>query len=136
MLALFPILYAVILSCLPKTNHRYFLPDTLIFCTLAVFGLFCFILGDSARLTRAVQVVGFLAALGISVADLIPYEFAFRVDARQQLAFIRQKVSPDATIAQDRRRPSDPRLPSCRLHRFSRAEDCGWPVRRRCRQHR
>jgi Dolichyl-phosphate-mannose-protein mannosyltransferase len=103
MLALFPILYVVILSCLPKTNHRYFLPDTLIFCTLAVFGLFCFTLADSARLTRAVQVVGFLAAFGISVAHLIPYEFAFRVDARQQvLSFIRQKVSPDATIAQDR----------------------------------
>jgi hypothetical protein len=103
MLALFPILYVVILSCFPKTNHRYFLPDTLIFCTLAVFGLFCFTLGDSARLTRAVQVVGLLAAFGISVAHLIPYEFAFRVDGRQQvLSFIRQKVSPNATIAQDR----------------------------------
>ena len=29
MLALFPILYVVILSCLPKTNHRYFLPGHL-----------------------------------------------------------------------------------------------------------
>jgi hypothetical protein len=104
MLALFPILYVLILSFLPKTNHRYFLPDTLIFCTLAAFGLFCFTLGGSARLTRAAQVAGFLAAFGISVAHLIPYDFAFRVDGRQQLlAFIRQKVSPDATIAQDRR---------------------------------
>ena len=32
-LALFPILYVLILSFLPKTNHRYFLPDTFIFNT-------------------------------------------------------------------------------------------------------
>ena len=114
MLALFPILYVLILSFLPKTNHRYFLPDTLIFCTLAAFGLFCFTLGGSARLTHAVQVMSFLAAFGLSAAHLIPYDFAFRVDGRQQLlAFIRQNVSPNATIAQDRRvglpSRSDPR---------------------------
>jgi hypothetical protein len=104
MLALFPIFYVLILSFSPKTNHRYFLPDTLIFCTLAAFGLFCFTLGGLARLTRAAQAVGFLAAFGISVAHLIPYDFAFRVDGRQQLlAFIRQKVSANATIAQGRR---------------------------------
>lgn len=109
LLALFPILYMVILSFLPKTNHRYFLPDTLIFCTLAAFGLFSFSLGGSARLTRAVQAACFLAAFGIFVARLIPYDFAFRVDTRQQLlAFIRENVPPDATIAQDRR----VRLPS------------------------
>ncbi len=104
MLALFPIFYVLILSFSPKTNHRYFLPDTLIFCTLAAFGLFCFTLGGSARLTRAVQAVGFLTAFGISVAHLIPYDFAFGVDGRQQLlAFIRQNVPADATIAQDKR---------------------------------
>ena len=88
---------------LAKGESSLLLPDTLIFCTVAVFGLFCFTLGGSARLTRAVQAVGFLTALGISVAHLIPYDFAFRVDGRQQLlAFIRQAVSPNATIAQDR----------------------------------
>jgi hypothetical protein len=70
MLALFPIFYVLILSFSPKTNHRYFLPDTLIFCTLAAFGLFCFTLGGSARLTRAVQADSFLTAFGISVATL------------------------------------------------------------------
>jgi hypothetical protein len=104
MLALFPILYVIILSFSPKTNHRYFLPDTFIFCTLAAFGLFCFSLGGSALLTHTVRAVGFLTAFGISVAHLIPYDFAFRIDGRQQLlAFIREKVSPNATIAQDRR---------------------------------
>ena len=114
MLALFPLFYVLILSFSPKTNHRYFLPDTLIFCTLAVFGLFCFTLGDFARLTRAVQAVGFLTALGVSAAHLIPCDFAFEVDNRQQLlAFIRQNVSPTATIAQDKSvglpNPADPR---------------------------
>jgi hypothetical protein len=108
-LALFPILYVLILSFLPKTNHRYFLPDTFIFCTLAVFGLFCFTLKGSPRLTWGLQIACFLAAFGISVAHLIPYDFAFRVDGRQQLlAFIRQNVPANATIAQDRR----VRLPS------------------------
>jgi hypothetical protein len=103
MLALFPILYALILSFSPKTNHRYFLPDTFIFSTLAVFGLFCFTVVGSVRLTRAVQAVGFLSAFGMSVAHLIPYDSAFRVDRRQQLlAFIREEVPPTATIAQDR----------------------------------
>ena len=85
MLALFPVFCVLILSFSPETNHRYFLPDTLIFCTLAVFGLFCFNLRGPAWLTHAVQAVGFFAAFGISVAPLIPYDFAFRVDGRQQL---------------------------------------------------
>jgi hypothetical protein len=99
---------------LAKDQSSLLLPDTLIFCTLAAFGLFCFTLGGSARLARSVQAAGFLAAFGISVAHLIAYDFAFRVDGRNQLlAFIRQNVSPDATIAQDRRvglpSRSDPR---------------------------
>ena len=103
-LALFPILFVIVLSFSPKTNHRYFLPDTFIFCTLAAFGLFCFSLGDSKRLTHIVRAGVFLAAFGISVARLVPCDLAFRVDGRQQLlAFIRQNISPNATIAQDRR---------------------------------
>jgi Dolichyl-phosphate-mannose-protein mannosyltransferase len=103
MLTLFPILYVLILSFSPKTANHYFLPDTLIFCVLAAFGLFCFTLGGSARITFGAQAAGFLAAFGISVAHLIPYDFAFNVDSRQQLlAFVRQNVPPTATIAQDK----------------------------------
>ena len=102
-LALFPIVYFVILSFSPKTNPRYFLPDTLIFCALAASGLFCFNFPGSPRLTRAAQAFTFLAAFEVSVAQLAARDFAFRVDARQQLlTFIRQNIPPDATIAQDR----------------------------------
>jgi hypothetical protein len=91
LLALFPIVYVLILSFSPKTHHRYFLPDTLLFCTLAVFGLFCFKLPGSPALTRVVQVMAFLAAWGMSEARLIPYDSAFKIDSRQKLfAFIKQ----------------------------------------------
>jgi hypothetical protein len=103
-LAVFPILYVLILSFSPKTHHRYFLPDTLLFCTLAVFGLFCFRLPGPALLTRAIQVVAFLAAAGIFGARLVSADSAFTQDTRKQLiAFVRQNVPGDAMIAQDRR---------------------------------
>ncbi len=103
-LALFPIVYVLILSFSPKTHHRYFLPDTLILCTLAVFGLFCLNLPGSVWLTRAAQVAAFLAALGMSGARLVACDSAFKIDSRQQLfAFLRRYVPADATIAQDGR---------------------------------
>jgi hypothetical protein len=95
-------LYVLILS-FPR-NHRAFLPDTLLFCTLAVFGLFCFRLPGPALLTRAIQVVAFLAAAGIFGARLVSADSAFTQDTRKQLiAFVRQNVPGDAMIAQDRR---------------------------------
>jgi hypothetical protein len=50
------------------------------------------------REARIVIVMQGAKALGFSLAYLIPCDFAFEVDSRQQLvAFIRQNVSPTAT---------------------------------------
>ena len=50
------------------------------------------------REARIVIVMQGAKALGFSLAYLIPRDFAFEIDSRQQLvAFIRQNVSPTAT---------------------------------------
>lgn len=103
-LAIFPIVYALVLSFSPKTHHRYFLPDTLLFTTLAAMGLCAFRISPPAWATPVLQVALVIAGLGWSLPGLRAADLAFQNDTRRDLvAYIRGHVPADAVIVQDKR---------------------------------
>ena len=112
-LALFPIAFVLMLSFSPKTHYRYFLPDTLLFCTLAALAVFPLTLpaglpksvrGLSSPIFQAALGLVFLAALIKSGWQVGKTDAAFQNDARRNLVdFVRENIPADATIAQDKR---------------------------------
>ncbi len=103
-LALFPLVYVLMLSFSPKTHHRYFLPDTLLFCTLAGMAM----LPEAGRLTRqaAKWLTAALVAGAIvwSVCQAAETDASFQNDARRALvAYVREHIPADAVIVQDKR---------------------------------
>ena len=97
-IALFPIAYVLLLSFSPKTHHRYFLPDTALFCALAAIGLASVHLPHYVRLGMAAVVAA------VSVVYWTPTANAFRNDARAALVtYVRANIPKDATIVQDKR---------------------------------
>lgn len=99
-LAIFPLLYTVVLSFSPKTHHRYFLPMTALFLLQA--GLAPFLL-RSKTLRRAALLVAALA-IALGAWKTAQYDLAFGKDTRSRLAeFIRNTLPPDAVIVQDKR---------------------------------
>ena len=112
-LALFPIAFVLILSFSPKTHYRYFLPDTLLFCTLAALAVFPLKLPsglpNSARwllspVFRVALGLVFLAAFAKSAWQVGKTDAAFQNDARRTVVdFVRKNIPASATIAQDKR---------------------------------
>ncbi len=110
MLALFPLVFAIILSFSPKTHHRYFLPAT---------GLLLVMAGAAIRIApRVVQThwrlpswaspLFMTLALAVTTGIQAPHYYAyfdgFSHDTRTQMAdYIRANVAPDATIVADKR---------------------------------
>jgi hypothetical protein len=102
----FPFVYAVALSCSPKSNDRYFLPATAVLTLLAGLGTM-----DAARLfTRLTRgrfwKWGLVAAPALLILGQLPswlrYEEAFQHDDTRELTdWLRTKVPPDAVIARD-----------------------------------
>jgi len=103
-LALFPVAYAIILSFSPKTHHRYFLPDTLLFCTIAALAVFHPATDRLSHISRIVRHVLLGGAIIWSCAKLVRVDAAFQNDSRQALIeYVKKNVPPDATIVQDKR---------------------------------
>ena len=129
-LALFPVIYLVVLSFIPKENDRYFLPATALFLCTAAIGLsdLCATLAGRrpgwqqylpaamARLLHAVPdrthrlfrknyLPATLALLAVAaqLPGLIRYYRAFQVDDLARLTEWLNRNLPDATLAIDRR---------------------------------
>lgn len=101
--ALFPVVYVLLLSFSPKTHHRYFLPDTLLFCTLAILGL-CSVRLPLQVGTMLLHALLFLGAWIPSVVRTAQYDTAFQNDTRAALVeYVRAHVPADAVIVQDKR---------------------------------
>ncbi len=102
-LAVFPIVYVLLLSFSPKTHHRYFLPDTLLFCTVAILGL-CSMRLPARTTTIVLQALLFLGAWIPSVVRATAYDTAFQNDSRAALVeYVRANIPTDAVIVQDKR---------------------------------
>lgn len=103
-LALFPVAYMLILSFSPKTHHRYFLPDTLIFCALAALAAFHPVRDRFSRISLIVRHVLLGGALIWSFTMLVRVDGGFQNDSRQALIeYVKKNVPPDAIIVQDKR---------------------------------
>lgn len=115
-LAIFPIVYVLILSFSPKTHHRYFLPDTVLLCILAALAAWSLPPQPwGIWVTRATRFILLPLALLLAVWKTHAGDLAFQNDARRELvAFVTKNLPPGAIIAQDKRvnLPSlaDPRL--------------------------
>jgi hypothetical protein len=97
MMVVFPFAFMLLLSCSTKTNDRYFLPATALFCYLAGLGTV-----DLARLVSArwLPPVAGAVALAVNGLYLAPYMTSFAHDDRSEmLAWIRANIPADATIA-------------------------------------
>lgn len=102
-LAIFPVVYVLILSFSPKTHHRYFLPDTILICVLAGLAVFSVTLGSSLW-TRVLRVVLPLAAITWSVVQVVAKDASFQNDSRRALVtFVQENIPADAVIVQDKR---------------------------------
>lgn len=105
LLAIFPIAFAVLLACSPKSNDRYFLPATGLFMVCAGLGA----LEARRLLSRRLGLRGAGAlTLGLlAVAQLIGltrYDLAFSHDDRRELAdWIHANLPTEAMLAQDPR---------------------------------
>jgi hypothetical protein len=96
-----PILYVAVLSFLPKTHHRYFLPVAVLLACLSAVGL-----KDILKIRHGFIVV--VALILLSVAWQAPRLFAadrgFADDHRKELlAFIENDISGESKILQDKR---------------------------------
>ena len=96
-----PILYVAVLSFLPKTHHRYFLPVAVLLACLSAVGL-----KDILKMRHGFIVV--VALILLSVAWQAPRLFAadrgFADDHRKELlAFIEKDISGESKILQDKR---------------------------------
>jgi len=105
-LALFPIAFVLMLSFSPKTHYRYFLPDTLVFCTLAALAVFPlkFPADRWVSFVQAGRVLALVAAVFLSGRQMVRTDAAFQNDARRVLVdFVGKNIPATATIAQDKR---------------------------------
>lgn len=96
-----PILYVAVLSFLPKTHHRYFLPVAVLLACLSAVGL-----KDILKIRHGFIVM--VALILLSVAWQAPRLFAadrgFADDHRKELlAFIEKEISGESKILQDKR---------------------------------
>jgi hypothetical protein len=96
-----PILYVAVLSFLPKTHHRYFLPVAVLLACLSAVGL-----KDVLRIRHGFIVL--VALILLSVAWQAPRLFAadrgFADDHRKELlAFIEKDISGESKILEDKR---------------------------------
>lgn len=106
--ALFPIVFVLILSFSPKTHFRYFLPDTVLFCTLAALAPFSLLLGGEntrGRIATASLLTLLLAAgIAMSSSKVLRYDRAFHNDARRELVtYVKEHIPANETIVQDKR---------------------------------
>jgi hypothetical protein len=96
-----PFFYAAVLSFIPKTHHRYFLPVAVLLACLSAVGL-----KDILKIRHGFVVV--IALILISVAWQAPRLLAankgFADDHRRELlGFINREIPAEARILQDRR---------------------------------
>lgn len=111
MIALFPLVYGVLLSFFPKTHHRYFLPATGVLLTLAALGLATLprFVWDGRPLfgrlpARLVVAVALAVTLLVQTPRFRAYYSGFHNDARAALAtWLRANVPPGSVIVQDKR---------------------------------
>lgn len=100
LLAVFPIAFAMLLACSPKSNDRYFLPATGLFMVCAGLGAL-----EARRL--GVRGAGAMALGLLALAQLIGltrYDLAFSHDDRRELAdWIHANLPAAAVLAQDPR---------------------------------
>jgi len=97
---LFPVAYLLVLTFIPKTNDRYFLPATGVFLCVAALGI------DGMRRqarSRRIAVALLALPLVIQIPDLALYYAAFRKDDLRDLTEWLNRELPDATLAVDRR---------------------------------
>ncbi len=111
MFALYPLVFAIILSFSPKTHHRYFLPATGLLLCFAAAGAAAiphFRWGSRplfGSLPPAV-IIGTVTALALAVQmpRFIDYYQGFSRDGRSLLAeYLRANVPPGTLIVQDKR---------------------------------
>lgn len=105
-LALFPVVYLVVLSFIPKENDRYFLPATALFLCTAAIGLRDLLTFLAQRFPRWQHALPATLAALLVVAQLpglYRYYRAFQIDDLAQLTEWLNRELPDATLAIDRR---------------------------------
>lgn len=98
--ALFPVAYLLVLSFIPKTNDRYFLPATGLFLCAAALGIH--MIRQRSR-SRAIGVALVTLGMAIQLPDLWLYYAAFNKDDLRDLTEWLNRELPAATIAVDRR---------------------------------
>lgn len=95
-----PLLYTIILSFLPKTHYRYFLPVLMVLLTLSAPALARSFPG---RFQKAKALIA-TAAILLSLAPTLRTASGFTRDSRREaLQFIATHLPPDAVILQDRK---------------------------------
>lgn len=97
---LFPVAYLLVLTFIPKTNDRYFLPATGVFLCVAALGIDA--IRRQAR-SKGIAVALVALPLVIQLPDLALYYAAFRKDDLRDLTEWLNHELPDATLAVDRR---------------------------------
>lgn len=110
LIAAYPVALFVVLTFLPKTHHRYFLPITAILITLAAVGLAR--LPDfrwkgvalPARRATGLVLLLLIGSVSASLYTVSRYVDGFTRDHRARLAaFVRDALPADARIVQDHR---------------------------------
>jgi hypothetical protein len=109
-LAIFPLAFAVLLSFSPKTNHRYFLPDSALLLTLAALGIanLRHLRRGGAplfpRFPNALPCAALAAALAIQAPTFLAYYHGFSHEGRAAMVdYLRAHVPAGTTIVQDKR---------------------------------
>jgi len=110
LIALYPATLFAVLTFLPKTHHRYFLPATAVFIFLAAIGLARipgFRWHGKALAPRHATLLVWVLLISSTLASVYTvsrYVEGFTRDNRVQLArYIREELPADAIIVQDRR---------------------------------
>jgi len=101
----FPLAYALLLACSPKSNDRYFLPATTLFALLAAFGFVDTVALLAKRIPCSAALALCVAFAAIfQIYSLLKYDNAFAHDDRRELSdWIRANLPSSAVIAQDSR---------------------------------
>lgn len=104
--ALFPVLYLIVLSFIPKENDRYFLPATGIFLCIAAIGLHslrAWLIQWRPQWRQAITVGLIVVMVGSQLPAFYRYYQAFQNDDLAQLTEWLNRELPHATLAVDRR---------------------------------
>jgi hypothetical protein len=98
---LFPVVYIAMLSFLPRTNHRYFLPAAAILACLSAFGLLRVMQFKNGKWIAALLIV---VSVGWQVPRLYHANAGFSQHHQSEaLQFLRTQLPPDSKTMEDRR---------------------------------